>query len=428
MAQIYDPNTGEMVEDPNYQSYSFQDPNLIPSGGDIQSALDPNADPWADYRTQNGWTNPLEGIDQSGLPTYPNPYDTGYQEAVQTYDPGFYQTPHPAQTAPQQPTAQTGFNAGSYNSWQDLTNGWFGQYNPTAQSLAQLYDTLKAAGYNVSRPTRAGGAFSDDKLIIDGQMYDFIRDVGGPGAAWQFSQVDEGGGEAGGAGGFDLSSILALLGQKSGSAAMQPLGPTSGQSPMTGNSQLLETLWGLINSGGRPNTDALKLRLEGARETMDRARGSQQDAILARLGDQGMIGDGEVGSSLGRLEEALAGQYGQDLNSIYADEYGRADDRMMAALSLITGMDQASLDRAIRQYEAETGRMTGLGGLRNQERSIENDLTLGLGNLALGNERLGLDYTLGLGNLQLGQDDLTAKILQLLYGQGPQVNEGYQGN
>lgn len=95
--------------------------------------------------------------------------------------------PAPGQqpTAPSQPTQAPGlsFGGGDPYAWIRQQSG---SLSPTSQSLEQLYNALQAGGANVSRPTRAGGAFSDDKLTINGQVYDFIRDVGGPGAAWQF--------------------------------------------------------------------------------------------------------------------------------------------------------------------------------------------------------------------------------------------------
>lgn len=68
----------------------------------------------------------------------------------------------------------------------------FANLPPTVESLIKIHDALKAKGINVERPTNASG-LSSDKLTINGKMYDFIRDVGGPGAAWQFGEV--GGGE-----------------------------------------------------------------------------------------------------------------------------------------------------------------------------------------------------------------------------------------
>lgn len=66
---------------------------------------------------------------------------------------------------------------------------------PTSDSLTKIYDALKAGGVNVTRPTHAGGALSDDKLTINGQDQDFIYDVGGPGAKW--NQLGAGGGGGG---------------------------------------------------------------------------------------------------------------------------------------------------------------------------------------------------------------------------------------
>ena len=60
------------------------------------------------------------------------------------------------------------------------------QSNPyTPQAYEGLFDYLKQRGYNVTRPTRGGGAMSDDKIVgPDGRVYDLIRGVDAPGASW----------------------------------------------------------------------------------------------------------------------------------------------------------------------------------------------------------------------------------------------------
>lgn len=85
--------------------------------------------------------------------------------------------------------------------------GWLSRQTanmpPTEENLIKLFDQMKAAGVNVSRPTRATGALSSDKLSIDGQMYDLIRDVGGSNAGWQLgSPIGSGGGGGGDFGSF----------------------------------------------------------------------------------------------------------------------------------------------------------------------------------------------------------------------------------
>lgn len=57
-------------------------------------------------------------------------------------------------------------------------------YSP--QSYLGLFDYLKQQGYQVERPTRAGGTMqSDDKLVgPDGKMYDLISGVDGANPSW----------------------------------------------------------------------------------------------------------------------------------------------------------------------------------------------------------------------------------------------------
>ncbi len=66
--------------------------------------------------------------------------------------------------------------------------------------IAGLMSFLQQNGIQVTRPTHAGGTLqSDDKLVVNGQMIDFISDVGGANAKWQYSPEGQGGGDQGGA-------------------------------------------------------------------------------------------------------------------------------------------------------------------------------------------------------------------------------------
>jgi hypothetical protein len=58
--------------------------------------------------------------------------------------------------------------------------------NPVSAGVGPLYDALAAKGYKVGRPTRGTGALSDDKLTINGHMYDFASNWNpqGTGSAW----------------------------------------------------------------------------------------------------------------------------------------------------------------------------------------------------------------------------------------------------
>lgn len=78
---------------------------------------------------------------------------------------------------------------------------------PTLASLLQIYEALKAGGVNVTRPTHAGGTLlSNDKLVIDGKGYDFIRSEGGADAEWIYDPTSYDDAPAGGGTLADLSN------------------------------------------------------------------------------------------------------------------------------------------------------------------------------------------------------------------------------
>lgn len=180
----------------------------------------------------------------------------------------------------------------------------------------------------------------------------------------------------------------------------------------------------LANAGGRPNTGALQLRLEGARENLEGARKSQSQALQAQLSELGLLGDGATISGLGGLEENLATQYGQAANQIYADEYGRADNRMMEALALLSGLNTSDLDRDVDWFSARSNDAIGRAQAAASGKSADADwlransdkARIALEKRALELQKMGLEnnYSLGLGGLQQGNDDIMARVLALL--------------
>lgn len=64
--------------------------------------------------------------------------------------------------------------------------------HPVSEGVGPLYDALAAKGFKVGRPTHAGGILSDDKLTINGHMYDFARNWNpqGAGSAWTMDYVE----------------------------------------------------------------------------------------------------------------------------------------------------------------------------------------------------------------------------------------------
>lgn len=64
--------------------------------------------------------------------------------------------------------------------------GQVGGLDPTADNLDRLIQAINAGGGSARWATNASGR-SDDKAYLDDVLFDLIRDVGGPNAAWQFA-------------------------------------------------------------------------------------------------------------------------------------------------------------------------------------------------------------------------------------------------
>ena len=125
------------------------------------------------------------------LPSFdPRMQDPVYAE--QQLDLWRQRNPQPAAAATPAPGGLT-FGGGDPLQW---VQSQFGSLPPTPQSLGQIHDALKAAGVQVERPTHAGGLPSDDKLTINGRMYDLIVGWDGPNPQWALQDVSGNGGGA----------------------------------------------------------------------------------------------------------------------------------------------------------------------------------------------------------------------------------------
>jgi hypothetical protein len=187
-------------------------------------------------------------------------------------------------------------------------------------------------------------------------------------------------------------------------------------------SKLKGSLEGLF-PGGAFNQDIVNRRTESAREDLERFRKSRLASSRAELADRGLIGDGPEATGLMGIEDDIADRYIGASRDIYADESENADQRMMQALSLATGMSTADAQNAIDLFRAQTER-TGVG----------NQFTLGQGRLALDNSlgqqgynldlaRFGLDRDRTLWDMENGSIDQFIAMLQMLMN-GAQTSAG----
>lgn len=105
------------------------------------------------------------------------PIDTGLNPFVRS------QTQYPVKAhppaAPQAPPEALG-----------LISQLQGTLSPTSQSLDPIIAALQSKGYTAARAPRAGNRLSDDKLVVNGSMYDLINDVGGANAGWSQNFVN----------------------------------------------------------------------------------------------------------------------------------------------------------------------------------------------------------------------------------------------
>lgn len=151
-------------------------------------------------------------LPKTSLTTSPfTPTSTFEQNVLATGGP--FQRTNPGEPgAVRTPTPDTNPWAGK--SAEDIIRSFFGTHKAESASLDAILQALTQGGHSgFSRATRAGGVPSDDKIQGPLGMLDLIRDVGGPGASWQWLLESAGGGGGGtsGGGGMDASGIASLL-------------------------------------------------------------------------------------------------------------------------------------------------------------------------------------------------------------------------
>jgi hypothetical protein len=213
-----------------------------------------------------------------------------------------------------------------------------------------------------------------------------------------------------GGGGSKPASTASMMmpgmggGAGGGSTGSGPGGSASGSAssgPAMSMDQIMKFLGPLMTNGGGFNEGAFGRRLDSVRGALDRQKKSTLDSQRAIMADRGLLSEGPnhqsgvENTNLGRIDQNISDQFSNELNSVYADESDRADQRMISALQMATGMTEEQARNAV-QYAGISSNER-LGHERNA-----NDLTLGMGNLDLGRSRDAHDFSLGQGNLALG--------------------------
>jgi hypothetical protein len=350
------------MRDPLYEGFENYDPTINPTEpeGELESIgtggyTPPNGNTGiSGYGFPNGLPMPTGGPVPSGVKQRA-PYSTG----------GYQPTAAKPQAVPEE--SEPEFN---------------GDYAAYFKSILGSGPTNMQRGLdNQAALEKYGGKL---QIASDGTWRGRINDIPGIGSMtligdrqtwgdgdWAFRTGSEQYGSGGGGGG----------------GGSQTPGPTAASNP-----ELWDKLKSLFDSGGGFNQDVVNRRSENAGAALRRDAKSRVANNEAYLASRGLIGDGPQGTAFNKVQTDTAEQYADALSGIYADESENADERMMGALSMMTGMSTADADRA-------------LGYLR-----ANNDFSLGQGSLALGNFEAQNNYNLGLGNFGLRRDELQHAI------------------
>lgn len=245
------------------------------------------------------------------------------------------------------PWVDTGETGGSLNQRTTIGQG----RSTTPEAYKGFMDQARAAGY------------SDDYIA------DFEKR--NPGDMHRFLEGQAGDGEG--------SNDSAAMGYRMGGMG-------------GGQDDWLKSALRSLGTNGAMNQDILNRRVDNQRDVLNQNRKSQTASNNARLAERGLIGDGPQSTAMGNLETRLGEGFNSAVNEIYADESQNADDRMMQALTLSTGLSQSEAQNLIDMFRANTERDLGTGRLNL-------DTQLGYGNLALGNLDATNSYNLGLDTL-----------------------------
>lgn len=168
---------------------------------------DNQEDPWGGQVDPNKPKPKQSGpapFDPSKAPTYtydPRAYYNDKGEYQHPSQPGFVAqgatppAPAPAPAPTGDPGSGLSYSGNDPMAW---IQSQFGSMAPTTENLNKMVEAMKAKGIDARWANNASGQ-SQDKVYINGKMYDFIRDVGGANAGWQTMDESQfgGGGNAG---------------------------------------------------------------------------------------------------------------------------------------------------------------------------------------------------------------------------------------
>lgn len=334
----------------------------------------PDYDPWAD---------------ESG--GYNMPVDNFTQDAVQPYGDG---TRGGDQAPPKQADAVN----------VDFTNA------PSVGQIGQGNSVNWNPGFDATKvPNGIPVEWAQDFISRNPGDYSRI------GSAYNSPRSGETNNGSGGSRGTDAPHATPYQGQSQGQQIFQPTSTAPPKEPSL--DELMAQLKDIYGNQGKFNTDAFNRRTEVASEGLNRQRKSRDATDRSILASRGLIGSGPEQTAQNRMEQDLSDQYSGALSNIYADESNNADQRMMQALQLASGIGTNQASNALDAWKSQNAntltaneqalqRELGLGQLDLGGKQLDVQKMLGLGNLDLGKQRLGLDTTLGYGNLANNSNEI----------------------
>lgn len=291
----------------------------------------------------------------------------------------------------QTPAAPPAVNQNSNR--QDFQNAWM-------SSTGTMDDFMKSHP-EFSNYVKPQGSSKDRFSLGGDEVLDLVGDVGGKNShGWNDTGFNAQGvpnGPAGGGSGMPAGSPPGLFGSIADFSASQGQGGAAGK---PNSADIFSNLKGLFPNGAF-NQDTVNRRTEIAREDLQRQSKSRNATNKAALANRGLIGSGPEITAQNRSEESIAGQYGNAVSGIYANESDNADQRMMQSLQLAAGLSSDEARLLVDKFRAMTEADLGHGQLALGHTKANQDYSLGMGNLALGNTRAANDYSLGAGNLAL---------------------------
>jgi hypothetical protein len=161
-----------------------------------------------------------------------------------------------------------------------------------------------------------------------------------------------------------------------------------------------KTLKRIIDEDGGINSERLGRRVTGARERLEKARRSQTEQAQAELASRGLLStpgivQGSELQTLGNIGEGFAEEFGTAMRDIEVAESQAADERLMSALGLATGMSRDQAQTMLGAIGAENQRQAVLAQIAIEQLKNNTTWNMFLAQYGLDRDRLLLEIANG---------------------------------